>query len=134
MSRRRRPGAQLALRNREGFVDDAAAVAKRRCDRRKQIALQISRDDHDVEYSSRKRRHGEIGAPAPNPQRFARRDLHRLSDSIEFQIDTERFESMTRQQQRVTSASHRDIEGFLPFRRRDGERRDPFRGKCRRQS
>src|SRR5205814_8448898 len=64
MVRRLRPDAQRTLRRREGLVDDDAARRDGALQRGEQIALQVARDDDEIEPCRWQRMLREVGAPA----------------------------------------------------------------------
>jgi len=61
--RRGRPPAQGALCLGERLVQQQTAWHQGRVERREEIALQVSRDDDELEALAWKREAGEIGAP-----------------------------------------------------------------------
>ena len=58
-----RADAVRALRDRERLVDHHAAANERVAERRKQIALQVPRDDDEVEPAARQRMLRQVRAP-----------------------------------------------------------------------
>ena len=63
MIRRTRAGAVRALRDREGLIENCTTVNDGVANRLKEISLQISRDDDELEPLARQWKRREIGAP-----------------------------------------------------------------------
>ena len=81
---RRRPASVPPLIHGEGFVHNHTARRLHGLSNRwKQIALQVARDEHDIERPGRQSPRGQIGAPSTDDQtlgtRAGRRFAHRAS-------------------------------------------------------
>jgi len=96
------------------------------------MALQVTRDDDEVERVDRQRIHREVRAPPADAEVLVRGVQHRIADGVLLHIHTEHAKSVACQHQRVTPAAHREIE--RSSRRRDARRqhRDPVTDKRRR--
>ena len=132
MIRRTRPDAVRELRGREGLVQQHAAGPQRLGDGLKQIPLEITGDDDQIESSARERMHREIGAPAAHDESFRSRPHNRVVDRVEADIDAERVERGARERQRMTAASHREIERAARRRLLARGARDPIDHERRR--
>src|SRR5262249_13387919 len=77
---RTRTYAERPLMHRERFVQREPTRNERVANRRKEIALQVPRDEDDPEPRSGQRRTREIRSPAPHDQLFGCRSLYGLAD------------------------------------------------------
>ena len=132
MMRRTWPDAVRELRGREGLVQQHAAGPQRVGDGLKQIPLEITRNDHQIESAARERMPREIGAPAAHDESFRGRAHDRVVDGFEADIDAERVERGACERQRMTAASHREIERAARRRLLARGARDPIDHERRR--
>ena len=119
-----------ALGYRKRFVEDHAAGHERVAERWKEIALQVARDDDEVEALHGQRHACEVGTPAMDRQALVSRCTHGIAHSVVTDIHAECLEPRTRHRQRVPSAARGNVERpWPPFvvRRSPRESRGPFR-------
>jgi len=74
----------------------------------------------------------EIGAPAAHDESFRGRGHDRIAHGVEADVDPERVERGARERQRMTAASHREIERATRRRLRARDARDPIDHERRR--
>ena len=107
-----RPASVAPLIYGEGFVHHHTTRRLHGLSNRwKQIALQVARDEKDIERPGRQSPRGQIGAPSMDDQSFGTRAGRRFANGRQSHVDPERQESGACQQARMTSAAHREIEG-----------------------
>src|SRR5262245_56048496 len=110
----------------EGFVQENSVRHQRRCQRRKQVALEISSDDNQGKEGSWERAGREVTAPSSNVKTFPSASSERRMYRVEADVSSEHPVAGPRHGKGMTSGSHRDIERSLRHRRRDGEPMQPI--------
>ena len=131
---RGRSGAERALCGRERFVEHDTARHNRGLHCRKQIALQVSRDDDDVEPRLRQRVPRQVGAPRVDRHACCLRRRNRILHGVELDIDAECPETRSCQHHGMPAAPHGDIERARPGAAAGSRRKplDPFDDEPRR--
>jgi hypothetical protein len=114
------------LRGRERFVQHHAARRDGRTERWKQVPLQISGDDHQIESRLGQRILPHVGAPARHAQSRCCGGRRRVAHRIDVDVHAERAIPGARQHQRVPSPPHRDVERAARFARIVPRSRGPF--------
>ena len=115
----------------EGFVDDDSSPSDDSPYRRKQVALQIAGDENKIERVLRQGDRLEVRAPSVHDEARPAGSIDGAADGVEIPVHAERTEAGARENQRVPSPAHGEVDRSLsactrrPF--------DPFdnEGRCR---
>ena len=111
-----RANPERSLRGRERLVQHDAAGHDSALQPGKQIALQITRDDDEIEVRGGERMLREIGAPAAQAHARGRGRGNGVAHRVEPHVDGERHVPGARDRDRVASASGGDVEGSPSIR------------------
>ena len=116
----------------ERLIDDEPTRSHGLADRLEQIALEIPSHEHEGERIPRQSRRREIGTPSSHDESIGCGVDDGVSNGVVVDVDAERLVASGRQQQRVSSASHRDVEGPPRPRRAIDEPDNPALNERRR--
>lgn len=117
----------------EGFVQHRAAWRNCVPQRRKQVALQVPADDHELEPFVRQRIRGQIRAPSTDNQPSRVGASYCVADRLELQVDAEHAITSLDERDRVSSPAHGEIQR-APARGHGGHKsRRPIDDELRRR-
>jgi hypothetical protein len=110
MIRRLRSAPAAFLKLCEGFVEQESTGRDGVDERGTQVALQVSRDDDQLERIGWERGLRQIPAPGANYETAITTAPDRVGNHLEPVVDAERLETCCCKRERVASSSHRDVQ------------------------
>ncbi len=109
----------------ERLVEEHATRHECLAQRTKEVALQVARDDNQLEVRARQREHSQIRADGVERDSLRACGPHRVANGVDLDVDAGDVKTRARERRQVAPAPHGDVERAPLLLKRRAEARRP---------